>query len=151
MKIRRGTIKDLKEIAELDYLFFKGFLKTNPWLDKKHCLANFLLPLRKKISNKNRIFFVLEDNHSLVGFSSGEISQNYFYFKEKKAGWLTDVFVMKRHRGKGLGEQLAKEVIGWLHKKGVKDISLKVYPKNNTAIGLYKKLGFKNYMMVMRK
>ena len=41
MKIRRGTIKDLKEIAELDYLFFKGFLKFNTeYTEKPICTSS---------------------------------------------------------------------------------------------------------------
>jgi ribosomal protein S18 acetylase RimI-like enzyme len=64
---------------------------------------------------------------------------------------LMDVFVSSKHRGQGLGtalfnaleEKLAKET--WVHeiKLGVRS--------NNNAIELYKRLGFKPYVISMFK
>lgn len=52
------------------------------------------------------------------------------------------ISLFKEYRGKGIGTHLMKEMLGLLKAKGYPQASLSVQ-KNNYAINLYKKLGFK--------
>ena len=53
--------------------------------------------------------------------------------------------VIKSFRGKGVGEKLLLATINHAGKIGIKRINLEVRSDNENAIGLYKKLGFKEY------
>lgn len=53
------------------------------------------------------------------------------------------LYVKPRHRGKGVGELLAKEAMGQAKLMGYKKMKLDTVSKMIPAIELYKKLGFK--------
>lgn len=55
------------------------------------------------------------------------------------------VSVGKKFRKLGIGTLLAKEIFKHARKKGVKIITLGVFPGNKIALSMYKKLGFKKY------
>ena len=59
-------------------------------------------------------------------------------------GYIDNVVVDNRHRGKGLGQDLIKRLIILAKRKGAKYIDLTSKPSRIEANLLYQKLGFKN-------
>ena len=54
------------------------------------------------------------------------------------------IIIDEKHRGKGIGTLLLKEIMKLGRKRGVEVLHLEVYDKN-PAVRLYKRLGFKPY------
>ena len=52
------------------------------------------------------------------------------------------MMVAKDWRGKGVGTALMETAIAWSREQGLHKLSLDVFPHNEAAIALYKKLGF---------
>jgi RimJ/RimL family protein N-acetyltransferase len=52
------------------------------------------------------------------------------------------MFVVASHRGRGIGTALMEEAVAWARRFGVERVELTVYPHNEAAIALYRKLGF---------
>ena len=67
-----------------------------------------------------------------------------------KVGYVMDLYVKPSHRRQGVGEQLLRSCLDRIRSKGVTHIQLRVWNANETAIALYRKLGFKDRMMTMQ-
>lgn len=66
--------------------------------------------------------------------------------KVKHKSMIWSVFVLKDHRGKGIGRGLMERTIGFAKQiKGIDLISIGVSAQNNTARELYNRLGFLEY------
>lgn len=84
----------------------------------------------------NTISLLLQNDEETIGHAA---------IRKTKAGKVVVFFVLlsKKHRGKGLGTVLMKEVekyLDWRFKPT--EYFLNVIPTNHIAIGLYKKMGF---------
>ncbi len=84
----------------------------------------------------NRIFLT-EVNRRVVGFIVSTFSPGI-----ARSGWISDIFVNEAFRQRGIGFGLMEKGIGWLKKKGVKEIEVTAYQKNQKALSLYKKFNF---------
>ena len=65
-------------------------------------------------------------------------------------GYIMGIFVEPELRGKGLGRALLKAGEGWCSEKGLMSMTLNVSPLND-ALEMYKKCGFRERSVVMRK
>lgn len=88
---------------------------------------------------------IAEDNGKVVG---------YIWFKVidsamGKFGRMEHLFVDEAYREKGLGRKLVEEAEEHFRKQGVKKVKLTVTTTNETAISLYKDMGYeiKRYRM----
>jgi len=57
--------------------------------------------------------------------------------------WLGGVGVVKTHRRSGIGEQLTRALLDRARKAGAREMVLEVITRNEPAIALYEKLGFR--------
>jgi len=82
----------------------------------------------------------IEPEGCFVLFSDSERAGIITSMSYGKLGWLGNLIVDKRHRGKGAGSLLAKKVIEYLTGKGVQTIGLYAYMDK---IPFYTRLGFR--------
>ena len=61
------------------------------------------------------------------------------------------IFVGKKHRGQGIGTFLLQKAQEWAINRGDRQIGLQVFAQNQTAINLYRKLGFATDSLLMLK
>ena len=57
--------------------------------------------------------------------------------------WLGGVGVVKTHRRSGIGEQLSRALLDRAREAGARELALEVITRNEPAIALYEKLGFR--------
>ncbi|MBI2629520.1 GNAT family N-acetyltransferase [Candidatus Pacearchaeota archaeon] len=122
MKIRKATIKDAEQIADIECN--SGY----KWRESK---KEELKIVNKFFKSKNLVYII----------SSKEIS-GYFVlaFRNKKAH-LDFLSIRKKYHNKGIGTKLLKFAVN-LAKKNAKVIQVQVWSKNYPAIHVYKKQGF---------
>lgn len=87
---------------------------------------------KKNYIGKNDIFASSYINDTLVGSLRAKFINGSYVIR--------DVYVLPEYRGLGIGKKLMIEIMDHLKNK---QIILYVDPKNEVAINLYKKLGFK--------
>ena len=153
MIIRKATQKDLKSLNELHIAFAKHsrrkFCKTlvNPELVRNKYLEYY----KKKIKQKNCVFFVAEEKGKITGYILGEIEGTGHHHIYKKRGYIHDLFVVERQREKGIGEKLTERLIEWFRSKRIKWIRVDSYINNKVGIKFWNKMGFRDYVLKMTK
>jgi len=61
------------------------------------------------------------------------------------------VYVMPKHRRRGIGSALVRHAENWARKRGDRQITLQVFLQNQPAVNLYEKLGYQPYSLMMQK
>jgi len=91
----------------------------------------------KKIFDKAITFEAWHDR-DLVGLVAA-----YFNDSIGRSGYISNVSINYDYMGKGIATALMSSCLSYAEKCGIKNITLEVFNTNSSAIGLYKKLGFK--------
>ena len=155
--IRKAKTTDFDEYMRLETLYNRehNTLENSDFritsLNKSPLKKNFL----KKIKQKNGLFLVLEDGNSLQGYFFGEISRNkmerYGYLHKKILfGYIENVFITKKYRGKKFFKEFTNQFLNYLKKKRIKYCELHVSRNNKIAIKSYEKYGFVSVEQRMR-
>lgn len=84
--------------------------------------------------------FLVAADHAdrIVGYVVADVA----YDQAKTRGHLKDIAVHPDHRRNGIGSRLLRRAIAVLEANGARSIRLEVRPSNESAIDLYRSLGF---------
>jgi ribosomal protein S18 acetylase RimI-like enzyme len=148
--IRKATIKDLESLHELHTHLISFEQKIDPLL-KNNLSHKSKGRYRRRLKNKNHVFFIAEVNGKPVGYSYGWIEKTPYWFEPRLKGYICDVLVLKEFRGKGIGEKLTARLEKHFKTNSVRWVMLSVYAKNNRARKVWKSLGFEDYLFEMSK
>ncbi len=151
--IRKATPKDVKVLLVLwNELMQFHRIRGSSMLDLvDDAERKWKLWVLKGIKSSNRLVLVAKEDDEIVGYSLSAIKNNVKVFKLKRLGHIFDLYVKEKYRGKGIGEQLVKETLAWFKKKKMTYASIGVHAINPEAHGLYKKWGFRDMHIEMRK
>lgn len=127
IKIRSFTNKDKRIISKFYY-------SLNPF-EKKEKKTKALFPPKSVIKP---ILLVAEHNKKVVGFIWSHFIQYGFY----RYAEISELFVKKEFRNKGIGKKLVKETLRRLKKLKPKIIEISSNRRNKIALKFYRKLGF---------
>ena len=102
---------------------------------------------KNEIKNKNNILLIYEENGTIEG---------YIYLKaikdEEQIGYLIDgLYVEEEYRNQKIATKLLEYSLSILSEKKISFIDINVLSKNTIAKKLYKKIGFEEYKIQMRK
>jgi len=120
LKIRKMGRRDLDQVLEIENLCF-----PIPW-----SRDSFLSELRNPLAQ----YIVAQEGFVLQGYAGV-----WLIFDE---GHITNVAVHPRARGKRIGELLLENTIAFVSAHGAVSVTLEVRPSNNSALALYRRMGF---------
>lgn len=97
--------------------------------------------------------FVAVLNEALVGFSSVWIEEQFeeILTEPMRAGYISDLVVLKKFRGAGIGPALMGKAEAFLIEQGVGLVKVGSLSRNPAAANLYRKLGYRNYSVTHLK
>ncbi|WP_290771279.1 ribosomal protein S18-alanine N-acetyltransferase [Anaerofustis sp.] len=121
--IREAVITDVEDIIE----FEKGCF-SHPWGDQS---------IFAELINDKSFYIIFYDGDEVIAFGG--------YQNVVGQGHITTMGVKEDRRGLGYGKKLLDLIIRHALKKGITDMTLEVRESNQTAINMYKSLGFKTY------
>lgn len=130
MSIVRGsaTPAGLRRLARLESLCFRHpGERFNP------------RQIRTLLNNPRACVVFAREGGQIAGWAVGLLRHTG---PRARAGRLYALCVHPDFRGHGLGERLAKNVLGQLRRRGAQSFSLEVRTPNPVAQGLYQRLGF---------
>lgn len=129
MIFRQVKKEDFEKFLEIKLKFLDeyGISKKT----KKFILTEFNKYLK-------RILILAEENGDLIGYIAGEVEKNNY----EKYGYISEIFIKKEYRNKGIASKLKDEFLNELKKQKISLCRIDVNP-NNLALEVYKKWGFK--------
>ena len=155
VNIRKAKIKDVDTLCHLNSLLNRCHaeldaiwtLKNDPPLLRDMCVEYFTKMIRSRLSN----LFVAEENGRIVGYIKGTLKTTPPIFQVSVIGQLDSIYVMKPYRRRGIGKQLTDALVQWFQSKQVEYIEVTSYVRNTIALNAWKKYGFKQAMIKMRR
>jgi ribosomal protein S18 acetylase RimI-like enzyme len=89
----------------------------------------------------------VDKDDNILGYCLSGIKSDYY----DSLCWLNDLVVDESARGLGLGKRLVRETLKELKFRGYKHVVLNVSLRNDRALGLYEKTGFRPWEYTMVK
>ena len=120
MEILEMTQGVVARVAQLENLCF-----SDPWSEKS---------VASELSNPLSLWLVAMEGERLAGYVGSQSVEG--------EADMMNVAVHPDFRRRGVGEALVNALVAALAEKGVHSLTLEVRVSNESAIGLYKKLGF---------
>jgi ribosomal protein S18 acetylase RimI-like enzyme len=155
MKIRKITLKNIDKILELSREFIEEYRKVTKM--KTDVPISTALKYKKRIFKKDLksghgAIFAMEEEGDFIGYIFVlTFVPGMEKMKKYSSGYISDLHVCKKWRKKGLGIKLVKGGEKWLKSRGKEKVSLDVGTYNNGAVGLYRKLNFKDKSLKLEK
>jgi ribosomal protein S18 acetylase RimI-like enzyme len=151
IEIREGRIDDLGAVVDLweELVEHHGRLSPQfaPAADSREKWSKYLA---KKFSEKSTKLIIAQEDGEIVGFMLCLLSPNAPIFKERTLGLISDVYVRKERRQKGVAKEMLKVGLRWFMKNKVKSVQLSVAAANFEARAVWGQLGFKPHMIQKR-
>lgn len=152
MKIRPATPSDVQVIVDMErkllrYHALKSkYFKPVPDAEKK-----FEKYLRGLIGKKDAAVFVAQSDDKQVGYLIARVFEDPPVLKIRRKGVITDIFVERGYRKRGIGQKLIERALKWFRKQNLQFAELSVYVKNISGKIFWKRMGFEDHMTIMRK
>lgn len=121
IQISKMTLDDFAEIRDVIISDFDDFWNTNT--------------LEQELEMDNSYYLVAKLDDEIVGFVGMKCVLD--------EADIMNIVTKKNKRNLGIGYSLLTELINVAKEKGIKILTLEVNESNNSAIHLYKKIGFK--------
>ena len=151
MNIRQANNEDIASMVELAMQLQKI---ENSFSSRVVCGNKtkefFEMVFSKYLDDKDYIFLVAEEE-GIVGLAFGWKENIYPVYKNEFVGYIADVIVDEKERGKGIGKELTKQLEEEFKKMGLKETKLIVQKDNKKAHKLWEKLGYEDLYIEMRK
>ncbi len=164
MTVRNARLEDVSSIVELwkefmaehDELVFKENPQIEPYIRKylkkrENAASLFKAFIQENIRSDDALVLITEVEGEPVRFSLALIQNTIPIFVVEKIGAISDLFIKKSFRGRGLSSQLKNETIKWLKKKNIAHATITVYADNKHAREIYKEWDFQDFQVVLRR
>jgi len=151
MKTRKATKKDLEKLVYLSEKMTEFHSSFDPYYDIYTKYEDIRKFFEEQLNKKNFLYVVTEnDKKEIVAFASAKII-SIPKTRAPKIGVLVENFVLKEYRGKGVGLGQLGYRMKWFKNNKVKYVEMTVDARNKKALSLWKKQGFENYQIKLKK
>lgn len=103
------------------------------------------------LSRKDTLTLVAEDGGTVIGYLIAQKQRRPPIYHHTQVAYLSDSFVAATHRGQGILRRFIDELRNWCKNEGVTAIDVQIFQGNNDALEVYRKLGFREYRVLMRQ
>lgn len=144
--IRRAGPGDAEALAAIGRA---TFIETFAQLYPPEDLAAFLAEAhsveraRADLADPDKAAWLVEAGGAAVGYALACPAKLPNQAVSAEDGELDRIYILKAHRGGGLGSRLLAETLAWLEKDGPRTLWIGVWSENYGAQGLYARHGFK--------
>lgn len=152
--IRPATDADLPALGKLGALL----LRTHHGFDERRFMAPGYDPeggyawfLGTQLHEDTVVVFVAEMDGEVVGYVYAGLEPQSWKELREESGFIHDVVVEERGRGKGLATQLIEAAVEWLASRGMPRVVLWTAEPNTDAQRLFTRLGFRRTMVEMTR
>jgi ribosomal protein S18 acetylase RimI-like enzyme len=122
------------------------------WPEGRAVVDDYVAFLEKECAAHDGCVLLAEAEGAVVGFvcvvatTRGDSPDDPAIF-----AWIHDIFVRPAHRRRGVARALMAAAESFARSRGAKELRLGVIDRNETARGMYRALGFRDYTRVLTK
>jgi ribosomal protein S18 acetylase RimI-like enzyme len=122
------------------------------WPEGKAVVDAYVAFLEREVATHDGRVFMAEVDGAVAGFicvvsaTRGDSPDDPATF-----AWVHDIFVRPAYRRRGVATALMAEAESFVRSRGARELRLGVIDRNADARTLYRGLGFRNYLRVLRK
>jgi ribosomal protein S18 acetylase RimI-like enzyme len=152
--IREYETKDAAELRECYVELQDDERLLDPHLrDGQSSAEEYLGYMFRRCSETEGKVFVSEGDGSVVGFVSiwAKIRSRAIEEEEYEYAYVSDLVVLRSHRGRGLGRALLGKAEEYASQLGAKLVRINVHAKNGVARRLYEGFGFRERVLELSK
>ena len=151
MIIRKATIKDFEKLKAIKLESKKDEMRYSDSLkDLSKTIDIYFEYFKAELEKKNSAVFIAEDKKPI-----GIIIATHFkplrISKFARKGYVSNLYVQKNYRSKGIGIKLLDISLKWLKESKVKYVSLEIHLENKDALNFYTQARFKKYTVKLHK
>ncbi len=151
IEIRDATEKDLKGIVALwEMLVEQHRTYSDHFVLARDGRRKWARYLRQKFTEPSTKLIVAEEEGELMGFMMCLLSPQDSIFVEKATGVVSDAFVRKNRRKKGVMKEMLRVALRWFDKNKMKSVEVSVAAANLEARAAWGQLGFKPFLVRKR-
>lgn len=160
MNLRKARLTDLPQLVNVWQSFMDEHRKTvceheprynELYTLKKDAQTQIHDYFRRMIHSKNALFVVAVEGDTIIGYALAKVKNNIPVYAVTHLGELSDLYIAADHRGTGIGRRLLDEADDWFRKQGLTWSTVGVNTANARARTLYKKHGYFDFHIDMRK
>lgn len=134
MEIKKLEKKDLPDFRKLIEIFKDVFENDCEIPDDEY--------LKKLLSNKDFLVFVVKKNGEVIGGLTIYILHQYY--NSKPLAYIYDVGIAKNFQGQGIGKKLIYEVCEYCKQNGIESAFVQAEDDDEAAINFYNQTKFNN-------
>ncbi|MEP5612204.1 MAG: GNAT family N-acetyltransferase [Cyclobacteriaceae bacterium] len=143
---RSAIVEDLPILLQFEQGIIEAERPFDPTLKKGN--INYY-DIRELIESPDAEVVVVEDQE-ILGSGYIQIQDSKPYKKHSRHGYIGFMFIKPDHRGKGIVQLVTNDLLDWARSRGVSEVKLEVYDKNESAVRAYEKAGFSKNLVEMR-
>lgn len=98
--------------------------------------------LKKELANKSSWFYLLYQDHRLVGYLKLNEGEAQTEFLDRESLEVERIYVIGDFQGQGMGRRMLQKAVDTAQERGKSYLWLGVWDKNEKALAFYKKNGF---------
>lgn len=102
------------------------------------------------LHRKDTLTLVADEDGDVVGYLIVQKQRRPPVYRHTKVGYISDAFVAHGHRKQGILKRFLDEVHSWCRSEGVTALDVQIFEANQTAIEIYKNMGFHAYRVLLR-
>ena len=107
--------------------------------------------LRHLLGREDVRVVVAECQGQLVGLAVGRVTLLPAFFRQRRRGYIQDVYTREGWRGQGVGRAMLAHLEAWMRRQGVRRAELTVAVGNPDAEAFWERAGYRVYMVYRGK
>ena len=151
MEIRRAKKEDIARLLDLLSQVLEIHAKLRPDLFMSGTTKYNQEQLEEMINNDTKPIYVAIINDYVVGYAMCQIRVPTSNMYPIKVFHLDDLCVDEKYRKQGIGKALYQKVVETAKENNCYEVTLNVWPGNDTALKFYEKMGMKTRSVFMER
>jgi ribosomal protein S18 acetylase RimI-like enzyme len=149
--IRRATAADRDVLGRLGGALMRQHHASDPkrFLFVENPEAGYGRYLVSQLTDSDTLVMVAEESGAVLGYVYADIEETSWRDLRGPCGFVHDVVVDERARGRGIGRDLMRAAVEWMQSKGRPQVVLYTKTRNEHARHLFESLGFRPTMIEM--
>lgn len=152
LQVRPATLRDVQRIVPLWEALAGLHGDLDPALAVERGAAReYAEFLRETIGWPDTCVMLGVEGERAIAFALGRIQVLPLPFRERRRGWIQDVFTVPERRREGIGRRVVAALLSWFDAHRVTLVELTVAVRNPGAVRFWEALGFETFMYRLKR